>query len=80
MSDYKDKLGDLANQLKKEKPKSPIQEVKPIKKLEEETQFSLWLPTHMYKSIKRLAFERDVSIKEIVVTAIDTYLYNNSKI
>ncbi len=77
MSDYKNKLGDLANQLKKEKSKSPIQEVKLVKQAKEETQFNLWIPTHMYKSIKRLAFEREESIKDTVIAAIDNYLSNN---
>ncbi len=77
MSDYKDKLGDLANQLKKEKPKSPIQEVKLVKQAKEETQLHLWIPTHMYKSIKRFALEREESIKDTVIAAIDNYLSNN---
>jgi hypothetical protein len=31
MTDYKDKLGGLADKLKKETPKTPIQEVHPVR-------------------------------------------------
>jgi hypothetical protein len=48
MTDYKDKLGGLADKLKKETPKTPIQEVHPVKQnvtaKEDEAQLNVWIP------------------------------------
>jgi len=48
MTDYKDKLGGLADKLKKETPKTPIQEVHPIRQSaavkEDEAQLNVWIP------------------------------------
>jgi len=76
--DYRDKLGGLANKLKTEKPKVPIQEVSPVKVSEkaecEESQLSTWIPTTLYRKMKHISLEEDLSIKEIVTLAIGAFL------
>lgn len=76
--DYTGKLGGLANKLKTEKPKIHIQEVSPVKTSEKaeckESQLSTWIPTTLYKDMKRTALEEDLSIKEITVLAIEAFL------
>ncbi|MFD2148727.1 hypothetical protein [Mucilaginibacter antarcticus] len=53
MTDYKNKLGNLADRLKNEEPKTPIQEVNPVKNnisgKEEEGQLNVWIPKTLLK-------------------------------
>lgn len=48
MTDYKNKLGSLADKLKKEQPRTPVQEVLPVKAApapkEPEVQFNNRIP------------------------------------
>ena len=44
MEDYKNKLGNLVDKLKKEQPKTPIQEVLPVKATPVERSFALCAP------------------------------------
>ena len=56
MADYKSKLGNLADKLKKEEPKTPIQEVAPVKaqsvEKEPEGQLNVWIPRKLLKKMK----------------------------
>lgn len=78
MSDYKDKLGGLANKLKTEKPKTPIQEVTPVKDIVEQkesvAQLNVWIPKELLKKMKRVGVEKDLSLKEITIKALNVYL------
>ncbi|RZK70898.1 MAG: hypothetical protein EOO85_20580 [Pedobacter sp.] len=78
MSDYKNKLGDLADRLKKEVPKTPIQEVSPVKgkavEKEPEGQLNVWIPKKLLKKMKSFGVERELTQKDIAILALNKYL------
>ena len=78
MTDYKDKLGGLADKLKKETPKTPIQEVHPIRQSaavkEDEAQLNVWIPKTLLKRMKSYGVEYDVSLKDINIDALKFFL------
>lgn len=78
MADYKEKLGGLANRLKTEQPKTPIQEVTPIKAVAENkpdtAQLNVWIPKALLKKMKILGLEQELSLKEITIKALEAYL------
>lgn len=77
MSDYKSKLGSLANKLKTEPPKTPIQEVAPIKQKgapKEEGQLNVWIPKALLKRMKSYGIENELSLKEITIRAVEKLL------
>jgi hypothetical protein len=83
MDKYKDKLGGLANKLKQERPKTPIQEVQPIKvepavKVAE-VQFNNWIPKALLKRMKAFGVEHDRSLKDINIEALEFYLSQKAK-
>lgn len=82
MEDYKNKLGSLADKLKKEPPKIPIQQVLPIKiepLKEQEVQFNNWIPKSLLKQVKTYGVEHDISLKEINIQALKEFLISNMK-
>ncbi|MEO6522929.1 MAG: hypothetical protein ABIN91_14705 [Mucilaginibacter sp.] len=78
MTDYKDKLGGLADKLKKETPKTPIQEVHPVKQnviaKEDEAQLNVWIPKGLLKRMKSYGVEYDQSLKDISIEALKFFL------
>ncbi|MEO8947083.1 MAG: hypothetical protein ABI308_01645 [Mucilaginibacter sp.] len=83
MDKYKDKLGGLANKLKQERPKTPMQEVQPVK-VETvvkgaEIQFNNWIPKTLLKRIKAFGLEYDRSLKDINIEALELYLNQKAK-
>jgi len=83
MEDYQNKLGDLANKLKTERPKTPIQEVQPVKitvPAEPEVQFNNRIPKALLKRLKTFGLEHDESLKSINIQALELYLKTNIKI
>lgn len=78
MEDYKNKLGSLANKLKQEPPKTPIQEVHPVKEpsesKEEEAQLNVWIPKSLLKKIKGYGLENDLSLKDATIIALQDLL------
>jgi hypothetical protein len=74
----KDKLAGMANKLKSDKPKTPIQEVSPIRSKEavkEDTaQLNVWIPKELVKKMKIYGLEHDLSLKEITTKALKDYL------
>jgi len=78
MEEYKNKLGSLANKLKMEAPKMPIQEVHPVKPLpdekEEEAQLNTWIPKGLLKRIKSYGIDHDLSLKDINILALTFFL------
>jgi hypothetical protein len=77
MTDYKNKLGGLADKLKNETPKTPIQEVHPVRHTlvikEDEGQLNVWIPKALLKRMKSYGVDNDLSLKEINIVAL-TYL------
>ncbi|MBS1519832.1 MAG: hypothetical protein JST50_02455 [Bacteroidetes bacterium] len=83
MDNYKNKLGSLADKLKQERPKTPIQEVQPVKveavvKVAE-VQFNNWIPKTLLKRVKAHGVEHDLSLKDINIQALELYLSHKAK-
>lgn len=78
MADYKSKLGGLADRLKKEEPKTPIQEVNPVKSKiadkEPEGQLNVWIPKTLLKKMKTYGVEQEKSQKDIAILALEKFL------
>ncbi|EHQ24318.1 hypothetical protein [Mucilaginibacter paludis] len=78
MEDYKNKLGNLADKLKKETtPQTPIQQVQPVKTepvKEEEMQFNNWIPKILLKQVKAYGVEHEMTLKEINIRALKEFL------
>ena len=78
MTDYKNKLGGLADRLKKEEPKTPIQEVNPVKSKiadkEPEGQLNVWIPKTLLKKMKTYGVEQEKSQKDITILALEKFL------
>ncbi|RCH54672.1 hypothetical protein DJ568_12700 [Mucilaginibacter hurinus] len=83
MEDYKNKLGSLADKLKKEPPKTPIQEVHPVKATTElkepEAQLNVWIPKGLLKKMKGYGLEHDLSLKDLSILALEFFLAAKSK-
>lgn len=83
MEDYKKKLGGLADKLKKDPPKTPIQEVHPVKSVEEakeaEAQLNVWIPKSLLKKMKGYGLDHDLSLKDINILALQSFLDLNLK-
>jgi hypothetical protein len=84
MDNYKNKLGSLADKLKQERPKTPIQEVQPVKVetiiKEAEAQFNNWIPKSLLKKIKAYGVENDQSLKDINIAALELFLTTKAKL
>ena len=82
MEHYKNKLGNLADKLKKDRPRTPIQEVSPVKVAapsEPEVQFNNRIPKGLLKRLKTFGLEYDESLKDINIRALELYLKNKSQ-
>lgn len=78
MEEYKNKLGSLANKLKTDGPKIPIQEVHPVKpsteEKEDEAQLNTWIPKGLLKRVKSYGIDKDLSLKDINILALTFFL------
>lgn len=83
MENYKNKLGNLADKLKQERPATPIQEVIPVKAspvpTEPEVQFNNRIPKGLLKRLKTFGLEYDESLKDINIQALELYLRHKAK-
>ncbi len=83
MENYKNKLGSLADKLRQEQPKTPIQEVLPVKPAaapaEPEVQFNNRIPKGLLKRLKTFGLEYDESLKDINIKALEHYLSQKAK-
>jgi hypothetical protein len=83
MENYKNKLGNLADKLKQERPATPIQEVIPVKTVpvpnEPEVQFNNRIPKGLLKRLKTFGLEYDESLKDINIQALELYLGHKMK-
>jgi hypothetical protein len=83
MENYKNKLGNLADKLKQERPATPIQEVIPVKATtvpnEPEVQFNNRIPKGLLKRLKTFGLEYDESLKDINIQALELYLSHKAK-
>jgi hypothetical protein len=68
----KENFKDLIKKATETAVSSPIQKVVPLKKeKKEETIFSFYIPTDKLKKLKIISVEKDISIKELINSAID---------
>lgn len=78
MTDYKNKLGGLADRLKKEEPRTPIQEVIPVKsklaEKEPEGQLNVWIPKTLLRKMKTYGVNQEKSQKDITISALEKFL------
>jgi hypothetical protein len=77
MDDYKNKLGSLADKLKKEVPKTPIQEVLPVKveaPQEPKVQFNNRIPKGLLRRLKAAGLDEDIPLQELTIRALENYL------
>jgi hypothetical protein len=78
MEEYKNKLGSLADKLKTDTLKIPIQEVHPVKssvdEKEEEGQLNTWIPKGLLKRVKSFGVDKDLSLKDINILALTFFL------
>jgi hypothetical protein len=82
MEDYKNKLDGLANKLKQSPPKTPVQQVQPVKVpalKDPEVQFNNWIPKDLLKRLKAFGLEHDQSLKDISIQALEFFLKSNIK-
>lgn len=83
MDNYKNKLGSLADKLREERPKTPIQEVQPVKtevaEKVAEVQFNNWIPKTLLKRVKAHGVEHDLLLKDINIRALELYLSHEAK-
>lgn len=83
MTDYKNRLGSLADKLKKEQPKTPVQEVLPVKAAappkEPEVQFNNRIPKALLKRVKAYGLEHELSLQDINIRALELYLSQQAK-
>lgn len=78
MDGYKNKLRSLADKLKSEVPKIPIQEVHLVKaaadEKQEEAQLNTWIPKGLLKRMKSYGIDEDLSLKDINILALKFFL------
>lgn len=83
MENYKNKLGNLADKLKRERPATPIQEVIPVKVSpvanEPEVQFNNRIPKGLLKRLKTFGLAHEESLKDINIKALELYLSQSAK-
>lgn len=78
MSEYKNKLGEMAERLKKQEPRPPLQEISPVKVVSAEknieAQLNVWIPKDLIKKMKTYGIERELTQKEIAILALESFL------
>ena len=82
MEGYQNKLGNLAHKLKQERPKTPIQEVQPVKlqaAKDAEVQFNNWIPKDLLKRLKIFSIEHEQTLKDINIQALELFLKTNTR-
>lgn len=83
----KERQARLADKLKNEPPKAPIQEVNPVTTSEPRAtakpsaapvddlvQLNTKVPKALHKAIRRISVEEDIEIRDIVREALETYV------
>lgn len=65
----------LIGKAKEKQIKTSVQKVVPIKEKKEETLFSLYIPSDKLKALKIKSAEENISIKELINSAIDNIYF-----
>ena len=75
--DYTDKLQGFADRVKTEPVQLPVQKVMPVQSAngdKDEQQLNVWIPKDLMKRLKVKGAETDSSLKEMVITALNSFL------
>jgi hypothetical protein len=83
MTNYKDKLGGLADKLKTAPVQPPLQKVQPVKApapdKATEVQFNNWIPKTLLKKLKTFCIEHEQSVKAFNIEALELLLSTKNK-
>ena len=79
--DYLNNLDELSNRIKNEAPKTPIQQVKAVKKKmsEDNGHLNIWIPKDLLKRVKTFAVLEELPVREIGIQALEMYLSARKK-
>lgn len=72
----KQDLSALIGKAKETQMKTPVQKVVPVKEKKEEIIFSLYIPADKLKKLKIMSAERNISLKNLINSAIDDKYFN----
>lgn len=78
-SNYQDNRKKLAERLKTEPAKVPVQEVRPVeptRQAKKEAHVNFWIPEELMEQVKLYAVKSKKSIKQIGIEAFENYLKN----
>lgn len=75
-SEYQDNRKKLAEMIRSEPTKTPIQQVKPVisKEDKSESHINFWIPSDLMEQLKLRAVKNKKSIKQIGIEAFEEYL------
>ena len=69
----------LIGKAKEKQIKTPIQKIVSIKEKKDETLFSLYIPSDRLKALKIKSAEENISIKELINSAIDEKYFKENR-
>jgi hypothetical protein len=69
----------LIGKAKEKQIKTPIQKIVSIKEKKDETLFSLYIPSDKLKALKIKSAEENISIKELINSAIDEKYFKENR-
>lgn len=70
----------LIGKAKETQIKTPVQKVVPIKEKKNEVLFSLHIPAEKLKSLKMMSAEQNISLKNLINSAIDDKYFKSENI
>ena len=73
----KQNIGDLINKVKTNEQNRTTQKVVPIPEKRDDVQFSFYIEKSLLKKLKQKALNNDVSIKSIIINAIEISFETN---
>lgn len=78
-SEYQDNRKKLAEMIRSEPTKTPIQQVRPViaKEDKSESHINFWIPSELMDQLKLQAIKSKKSIKQIGIEAFQAYLIKN---
>lgn len=78
-NEYQDNRKKLAEMIKTEPNKTPIQQVSPVtlKENKSESHINFWIPSDLMEELKLRAVKSKKSIKQIGIEAFEAYLTKN---
>ncbi len=72
----KQDLTALIEKAKETQMTTPVQKVVPVKNKVKESPFNVYFPDDMLKSLKLLSVEKDTTMKNLIITAVQEKYFN----